>query len=77
MDGKRLISFHSVKHLGVLFDVHLSWNEQVYQIKVKINRFIGILIKLVVMQTKIIYELHIIQSFSFILNTVYNNGSGY
>ena len=49
MDGKRLISFHSVKHLGVLFDVHLSWNEQVYQIKVKINRFIGILIKLVVM----------------------------
>lgn len=77
MDGKRLISFHSVKHLGVLFDVHLSWNEQVYLIKVKINRFIGILIKLVVMQTKIIYELHIIQSFSFILNTVYNNGSGY
>ena len=77
MDWKRLISFHSAKHLGVLFDVHLSWNEQVYLIKVKINRFIGILIKLVVMQTKIIYELHIIQSFSFILNTVYNNDSGY
>ena len=49
MDGKRLVFFHSVKHLGVLFDVHLFWNEQVYQIKVKINRFIGILIKLVVM----------------------------
>ena len=49
MDGKRLVFFHSGKHLGVLFDVHLFWNEQVYQIKVKINRFIGILIKLVVM----------------------------
>ena len=77
MDGKRLVSFHSVKPLGVLFDVHLSWNEQVYQLKVKINRFIGIFIKLVVMKTKITYELHIIHSFNFTLNTVYKNGSGY
>ena len=44
--GKRLILIHSVKYLGVLLDEHMSWNEQIYQIKLKLNRAIGILSKL-------------------------------
>ena len=46
IDGKRLIPIHSVKYLGVLLDEHMSWNEQIYQIKLKLNRAIGILSKL-------------------------------
>ena len=46
IDDKRLISIHSVKYLRVLLDEHMSWNEQIYQIKLKLNRSIGILSKL-------------------------------
>ena len=46
IDGKRLIPIHSVKYLGVLLDEHMSWNEQIYQTKLKLNRAIGILSKL-------------------------------
>ena len=34
------------KYLGVLLDEHMSWNEQIHQIKLKLNRAIGILNKL-------------------------------
>ena len=46
IDGKRLIPIHSVKYLGVLLDEHMSWNEQIYQTKLKLNCAIGILSKL-------------------------------
>ena len=46
IDGKRLIPIHSVKYLGVLLDEHMSWNQQIHQIKLKLNRAIGILSKL-------------------------------
>ena len=46
IDGKKLIPIHSVKYLRVLLDEHMSWNEQIYQIKLKLNRAIGILSKL-------------------------------
>ena len=32
--------------MGVLIDEHISWNEQIYQKKLKLNRAIGILSKL-------------------------------
>ena len=35
-----------MKYLGVLLDEHMSWNEQIYQTKLKLNRDIGILSKL-------------------------------
>ena len=43
LDGKRLVPAKSVKYLGVLLDEHLHWNEQVSQVKMKLNRAIGIL----------------------------------
>ena len=46
IDGKRLIPIHSVKYLGVLLDEHMSWNEQIYQTKLKLNRTICILSRL-------------------------------
>ena len=46
MDGKRLTLIHSVKFLRVLLDEHMSWNDQIYQIKLKLNHVIGILSKL-------------------------------
>ena len=46
IDGKRLIPIHSVKYLGVLLDEQMSWNEQIYQTKLKLNHAIGILSKL-------------------------------
>ena len=46
IDGKRLIPIHSVKYLGVLLDEHMSWNKQIYQTKLKLNRAIGIISKL-------------------------------
>ena len=44
IDGKRRIPIHSVKNLVVLLDQHMSWNEQIYQIK--LNRAMSILSKL-------------------------------
>ena len=46
LDCKRLVPTKSVKYLGVLLDEHLHWNEQISQVKTKLNRAIGILIKL-------------------------------
>ena len=45
-DGKKFIPILSVKYLGVLLDEHMSWNQQIYQTKLKLNRAIGILSKL-------------------------------
>ena len=44
-DGKRLEPTHSVKYLGVLIDEHLLWNKQIVQIKMRLNRTIGMLSK--------------------------------
>ena len=44
--AKRLAPTKSVKHLGVLLDEHLHWNEQISQVKMKLNRATGILSKL-------------------------------
>ena len=33
----------SVKHLGVLLQEHLHWNEQISPVKVKLNCAVGIL----------------------------------
>ena len=46
LDGKRLVPTKSVKYLGVLLDEHLHWNEHISQVKMKLNRVIGILSKL-------------------------------
>ena len=46
LDGKRLVPTHSVKYLGILIDKHLLWNKQVAQIKMSLNRAIGMLTKL-------------------------------
>ena len=46
IDGKIPFPIHSVKYLGVLLDEHMSWNEQIYQTKLKLNHAIGILSKL-------------------------------
>ena len=35
-----------MKYLGLLLDEHMSWNEQIYQIKLKLNHSINILSKL-------------------------------
>ena len=42
LDGKRLVPTHS----GVLIDEHLLWNKQTAQIKMRLNRAIGMLSKL-------------------------------
>ena len=34
-----------MKYLGVLLDEHMSWNQQIYQIKLKLNCAIGTLSK--------------------------------
>ena len=46
LDGKRLVPTHSIKYLGVLIDEHLPWNKQIAQIKMRLNRAIGMLSKL-------------------------------
>ena len=46
LSEKRLIPAHSVKYLGVLLDEHLKWKKQVTQVKIKLNRAIGVLSKL-------------------------------
>ena len=48
LDGKSLVPTKSVKYLGVLLDEHLNnWNEQISQVKMKLNRAIGTLSKLI------------------------------
>ena len=37
LDGKRLVPTKSVKYLGVLLDEHLHWNEQISEVKMKLN----------------------------------------
>ena len=44
--GKRLSPSQSVKYLRVLLDEHLQWNDQIAQVKIKLNRAIGILSKI-------------------------------
>ena len=46
LDGKRLNPSQSVKYLGVLLGEHLQWNDQIAQVKIKLNRAIGILSKI-------------------------------
>ena len=46
LDGKRLSPSQSVKYLGVILDKHLQWNDQIAQVKIKLNRAIGILSKI-------------------------------
>ena len=46
LHGKRLVPTHSIKYLGVLIDEHLPWNKQIAQIKVRLNRAVGMLSKL-------------------------------
>ena len=46
LDGKRLGPSQSVKYLGVILDEHLQWNDQIAQVKIKLNRAIGILSKI-------------------------------
>ena len=41
--GKKLTLAHFVKYLRVLLDEHLKWAKQVTQVKIKLNREIGIL----------------------------------
>ena len=36
----------SVKYFGVLIDEHLYWNEQITQVKMRLNHAVGILSKL-------------------------------
>ena len=46
LQGKRLTPAQSVKYLGVLLDEHLQWTKQFSNVKIKLNRAIGILSKL-------------------------------
>ena len=48
LDDKGLVSTKSVKYLGVLLEEHLllHWNEYISQVKMKLDRAIGILSKL-------------------------------
>ena len=46
LQGKRIIPTQSVKYLGVLLDEHLQWTKQLSNVKIKLNRAIGILSKL-------------------------------
>ena len=46
LDGKRLHSSESVKHYWKLLREYLQWNDQIGQVKVKLNRAIGILSKI-------------------------------
>ena len=46
-DGKRLSPSQSLKYLGVILDEqHLQWNDQIAQVKIKLNHAIGILSKI-------------------------------
>ena len=46
LDGKRLSPSQLVKYLGLILDKHLQWNDQIAQVKIKLNRAIGILSKI-------------------------------
>ena len=46
LDGKRLVLTRSFKYLGVLLDEQLNWNQQITQVKMRLNRVICILNKL-------------------------------
>ena len=46
LDGKRLSLSQSVKYLEVLLDEHFQWNDRIAQVKIKLNRAIGILSKI-------------------------------
>ena len=46
IDGKRQIPIDSAKYLEVLLDEQMSWNEQIFQIKLKLNHSVDILDKL-------------------------------
>ena len=46
LQGKRLIPAQSLKYLGVLLDEHLQWTKKLSNVKIKLNRAIGILSKL-------------------------------
>ena len=43
LDGKKLSPSQSIKYLGVLLDEQLQWNDQIAQVKIKLNHAIGIL----------------------------------
>ena len=46
LQAKRLIPAQSVKYLQILLDEHLQWAKQLSNVKIKLNRAIGILSKL-------------------------------
>ena len=46
LQGKQLTPPQFVKYLGVLVDEHLQWTKQLSNVKIKLNRAIGILSKL-------------------------------
>ena len=75
IDGKRLIPIHLVKYLGVLIEEHMSWNEQIYQIKLKLNRAIGILGKLRSHATLNTLRIAYYSLFNLICNMAYNYGA--
>ena len=46
LDGKRLSPSESVIYLWVLLGKYLQWNDQIFQVKIKLNCAIGILSKI-------------------------------
>ena len=46
LPGKQLIPNQSVKYLGVLLHEHSQWTKQLSNVKIKLNRTIGILSRL-------------------------------
>ena len=46
LQGKQLMSTQSVQYLGVLLNERLQWTKQFSNVKIKLNRAIGILSKL-------------------------------
>ena len=73
-DDKKLIPIHWVKYLQVLFGEHIFWNEQIYQIKLKLNRGIGILSKLCRhVNLNILRTAYLIHSFNLILYSLFQS----
>ena len=46
LDGKRIAPSHTVKYIVVHLDQYLHWTKLLNQVKMKLNRAIGILSKL-------------------------------
>ena len=46
LDGKRLYSTNSVKHLGVKIDKNLNWKQKISDIAIELTKANGILSKL-------------------------------